>query len=184
MLRLLLLSSSLLLVHVLACQDSLTTDSRGHNPACWNPRYPYCVSGTCLQCNPYLGSDYVCDCPTNRVCQRDFTRGDIGTCISPPKYGDSCSGDSDCVTTFSDFNTFADLVCVSGRCRQCDPSGSQATPYTCDTGYTGEQRACLAPGEWGVPSAGYSTGGSTSSVSSTETTSSSSSSSSSGTASG
>jgi hypothetical protein len=140
-----------------ACDVGQNTDSRGHNPGCGNPRAPYCVSGVCLPCNPYLGSDYVCDCGSNKVCNEDFTSPTPGLCIAPPKYGQACSSASDCATTYSDSRKFTDLACVSGTCRQCDPSGAQSVSYNCTTGYVGEERACIAPGYWGVSSATPST---------------------------
>lgn len=133
------------------CNQADNTDSRGLNPACNAPRFPYCLNGMCYMCNPYLGSDYVCDCSAQHVCAEDFTLANVGQCIAPPKYGQPCSSPSDCVTTYSDGGTFSDLICLSGVCRQCDPSGSQAVPYNCTVGYVGQQRACISPGYWGVP---------------------------------
>lgn len=137
---------------VFACDVTLNTNSRGLNPGCVNPRVPYCVGGKCVQCNPYFGSDYVCDCADNRVCNEDFTSQTPGVCITPPKYGQSCSSSSDCVTNYNGGTSFSDLICLSGKCRQCDPAGSQAVPYNCTVGYIGQQRACISPGYWGVPS--------------------------------
>ena len=137
------------------CDVALNTGPRWLNTDCYDPARPYCVAGSCYACNPYLGGDYVCDCPTGTYCADDLATYQAGTCVAPPKYGDPCDTDQGCVTRWGQSTTYfgVDLVCVSGECRMCDPADvHQSTPYTCEYGVlNGTVRACVEPGVWATP---------------------------------
>lgn len=137
-----------LLAVVRACDVSLNTDNKGHNPACTAPSAPYCVAGACVQCNPYLEMDQtICDCPNGRVCNRNLNEGTAGMCVTPPKYGSSCTGNSGCLTV-NQYNYATQLVCVSGSCRQCDTSAASSIQCGTNSSRSGTTLFCNAPGQW------------------------------------
>lgn len=141
----------------ITCDGSLNTSPKGLNPACPSAS-PYCIGGTCAICNPYYLDDYVCDCPAGKGCCRDQRNSQclLGTCVTMPKYGSSCTkSNPDCTTTYANYPQYTvQLVCVSGFCRYCDPVvNGTGNDTMCPVGVSqgGQVRNCISPGIWGVP---------------------------------
>ena len=144
------------LVSAQTCSNTNTNLTSGYNSGCPNGR-PYCL-GECAVCTPYHDENYYCDCPTSQGCRSDPSSVTFGTCGTMPKYGQSCSVDGDCSTTYQGSVT-VNLPCVSGKCRICDPSDN--VTHVCDarTANGGKTMVCVSPGVW-------STAGSTATASS------------------
>lgn len=137
------------------CSDANTNYTSGFNSDCPNGR-PYCM-GSCFQCSAYALDRFYCDCPSGQGCMRDYTKTSFSKCGTYPKYGASCSQDSDCTTTYSDPDLNINLPCVQGKCRYCDPVADVNVTHVCDQRQAQypTTKICVSPGVWGV--AGQST---------------------------
>ena len=142
-----LLTASLIcgLVSAQVCDDAKTVSSTGYNSDCPNGR-PYC-QGNCAVCNPFKGPVYYCDCASGQGCRSDPSSTTFGSCGAIPKYGQSCNTNSDCTTTYQG-TIDVTLLCVSSKCRSCDPSDN--TTHLCDvrTANAGSTMVCVSPGVW------------------------------------
>lgn len=151
-----------------SCDSSLSNSTTSINPDCAYVE-PYCLGGACTTCNAYDDATYnpphdACDCPAGRGCIKDVNSAQFSTCQTLPKYGQSCSSDSQCVTTYVAGFSDTTLVCVLGKCRMCDPATQGGTAFVCGNGLPrqGQTITCVAPGAWGTaPTAATLTTGTT-----------------------
>lgn len=139
-----------------SCDTTTGNASTGISPDCGFVA-PYCLGGACTDCNAYDYADYdpphdACDCGAGKGCSRDVNSAQFSTCQPLPKYGQSCSSDSQCVTTYEGGPPPTNLPCVQGKCRACNPATQGSTAFVCGNGLPrqGLTLTCISPGVWGT----------------------------------
>lgn len=139
------------------CDSANTNQTTSYNSDCPNGR-PYCL-GTCYQCSATAVDNFYCDCPSGQGCQRDYTQATYSKCGVYPKYGASCTQNSDCTTTYSPVYLSINLPCVNGKCRYCDPVADANVTHMCDQRQSQypATKICVSPGVWGVAGQSSST---------------------------
>lgn len=138
---------------------SYSNPDNSSSPQCSYPA-PYCLGGACFPCNAYLtDTDDMCSCPTGKGCLKDINQPTLSTCGVLPKYGLSCTSDDDCITNNYGGLSPTQLVCVSNKCRMCNPA-TQGSVFTCRSGVPrqGATLTCVSPGVWGTPTSTVTTG--------------------------